>query len=74
MCDVSKKASPDGDKYLAYSDVVVCPARNGGSLRNMGWVPEWIERCLTTVNVGDGRETLTWRRKWCRTAVSIGPI
>ena len=55
MFDVRSRASPDDGKYIAYSDVIVCPTWNGRSLRNVDRIPEWIEIQSAKANVGDGR-------------------
>ena len=40
MFNVSVRAPPDGDDGIAYSDVVVCPAWDGGSPHNVDRVPD----------------------------------
>ena len=40
MFNIRARGSPEGDEYIAYGDVVVRPARDGGSLRNVDWVPD----------------------------------
>ena len=58
MLNVRAGASPDGDKYIAYSGVVVCPTWNGSSSRNVDRVSEWIEKPSAMVNISSGRCSL----------------